>query len=62
MKCSVLTYILRHSRDNHEIIRHGENIVDIELGKPGVKIGVKQIHKLDQLHAQKVLLTTLDLV
>ena len=46
---------LRHARDNHEVIRHGEHIVHGELGKPGVKVGVELVHEIHQLKNQNIM-------
>ena len=52
---SMHTNDLRHSRDNHEVIRHGEHIVHGELGKPGVKVGVELVHEIQQLKNQNII-------
>ena len=43
------TDVVWHPRHHHEVIRHGEHVVHVELGEASVQVGVEKIHKLHQL-------------
>ena len=42
-----LTDNIWHPRDNHEVICHGLNIVDLELSKPLIQVAVKDVHEVN---------------
>ena len=41
------TDIIWHPWHNHEVIRHCEDVVDVELGEPRVQVCVEKVHKLN---------------
>ena len=47
-----VTYLVRHARDNHELISHGVHVVHLELADPCVQCRVEQVHELYQLKHQ----------
>ena len=43
------TDIVGHSRHHHEVVRHGEHVVHVELGEASVQVGIEKVHELHQL-------------
>ena len=44
---NILTYSVRHSGHDHELVSHGVDVVHLELADAGVERGVEQIHKVN---------------
>ena len=43
------TDVVGHSRHHHEVVRHGEHVVHVELGEASVQVGIEKVHELHQL-------------
>ena len=46
---NILTYSVRHSGHNHELVSHGVDVVHLELADAVVEARVEQVHEVDQL-------------
>ena len=48
------TDVVGHPRHHHEVVSHGEHVVDVKLGEASVQIGVEKVHELHQLRNKGV--------
>ena len=52
----VITDSVGHPAHHHELVRHGVHVVHLELGDPRVQAGVEEVHEVNELQCNVVMI------
>ena len=51
-----ITDSVGHPAHHHELVRHGVHVVHLELGDPRVQTGVEEVHEVNELQCNVVMI------
>ena len=51
-----ITDSVGHPAHHHELVRHGVHVVHLELGDPRVQAGVEEVHEVNELQCNVVMI------